>query len=91
MKTAAELVSLLALLGSYWLGWHLAAAHTVLTYPGWRGNNLISNDTFPHGMQWMYPCELKDQLSLSSPSLSLSHFHLLHCVYWIYRFVKGRR
>lgn len=56
MKTAAELVSLLALLGSYWLGWHLAAAHTVLTYPGWRGNNLITNDTFPHGMQWMYPC-----------------------------------
>jgi len=31
-------------------------AHTVLTYPGWRGNTLITNDTFPYGMQWMYPC-----------------------------------
>ncbi|XWW94549.1 hypothetical protein V2A60_002492 [Cordyceps javanica] len=34
----------------------LAAAHTVISYPGWRGNNLITNDTFPYGMQWMYPC-----------------------------------
>lgn len=33
------------------------AAHTVITYPGWRGDNLITNDTFPYGMQWMYPCE----------------------------------
>ena len=32
-------------------------AHTVLTYPGWRGDNLVTNDTFPYGMQWMYPCE----------------------------------
>jgi len=31
-------------------------AHTVLTYPGWRGDNLVTNDTFPFGMQWMYPC-----------------------------------
>jgi len=31
-------------------------AHTVLTYPGWRGDNLVTNDTFPYGMQWMYPC-----------------------------------
>jgi len=31
-------------------------AHTVLTYPGSRGNNLVTNDTFPFGMQWMYPC-----------------------------------
>lgn len=35
----------------------LATAHVILTYPGWRGNNLITNDTFPYGMQWMYPCE----------------------------------
>lgn len=35
----------------------LAAAHTVISYPGWRGNNLITNDTFPYGMQWMYPCK----------------------------------
>jgi hypothetical protein len=35
----------------------LGDAHTVLTYPGWRGDNLVTNDTFPYGMQWMYPCE----------------------------------
>lgn len=34
----------------------VAYAHTVIVYPGWRGNNLITNDTFPYGMQWMYPC-----------------------------------
>ncbi|GAB1311513.1 hypothetical protein MFIFM68171_01723 [Madurella fahalii] len=34
----------------------LASAHVVITYPGWRGNNLITNETFPYGMQWMYPC-----------------------------------
>lgn len=35
----------------------LASAHTVITYPGWRGDNLVTNDTFPYGMQWMYPCK----------------------------------
>ncbi|EKD17384.1 uncharacterized protein L3040_008423 [Drepanopeziza brunnea f. sp. 'multigermtubi'] len=35
---------------------NLVHAHTVITYPGWRGDNLITNDTFPYGMQWMYPC-----------------------------------
>jgi len=35
----------------------LVSAHTVMVYPGWRGNNLITNETFPYGMQWMYPCE----------------------------------
>ncbi|KAI1486765.1 hypothetical protein F5X96DRAFT_215172 [Biscogniauxia mediterranea] len=34
----------------------LAAAHIVITYPGWRGDNLITNATWPYGMQWMYPC-----------------------------------
>lgn len=34
----------------------LASAHTVITYPGWRGNNLVTNETHPYGMQWMYPC-----------------------------------
>ena len=50
-----------------------AAAHLQIGYPGWRGNNLITNGTihegvlgideqdgeitFPYGMQWMYPCE----------------------------------
>lgn len=35
----------------------LASAHTIITYPGWRGDNLVTNDTFPYGMQWMYPCK----------------------------------
>ncbi|KOS19464.1 Uncharacterized protein ESCO_000024 [Escovopsis weberi] len=34
----------------------LASAHIVLTYPGTRGNNLITNDSWPFGMQWDYPC-----------------------------------
>lgn len=47
---------------------YLSAAHTVITYPGWRGDNLVTNgtvgvddyksDAFPYGMQWMYPCTL---------------------------------
>lgn len=35
----------------------VAEAHVAITYPGWRGNNIVSNDTFPFGMQWLYPCE----------------------------------
>lgn len=46
----------------------LVHAHTVIVYPGWRGDNLMpSNCTigvddyktgcFPYGMQWMYPCK----------------------------------
>ncbi|KAK4466364.1 hypothetical protein QBC42DRAFT_343154 [Cladorrhinum samala] len=35
---------------------NLTAGHTVVTYPLWRGNTLIANDTFPRGMQWTYPC-----------------------------------
>ncbi|OAA61904.1 hypothetical protein SPI_04763 [Niveomyces insectorum RCEF 264] len=38
------------------VGASLVSAHTVIVYPGWRGDNLITNDTFPYGMQWMYPC-----------------------------------
>ncbi|KAI9832028.1 MAG: hypothetical protein M1819_004572 [Sarea resinae] len=34
----------------------LVSAHTIITYPGWRGDNLHTNATFPYGMQWMYPC-----------------------------------
>ncbi|KAI0844287.1 hypothetical protein F5Y00DRAFT_256161 [Daldinia vernicosa] len=34
----------------------IVTAHTVITYPGWRGDNLIENATFPYGMQWTYPC-----------------------------------
>ncbi|KAK4244307.1 hypothetical protein C7999DRAFT_17419 [Corynascus novoguineensis] len=33
-----------------------AHGHVVLTYPAWRGNNLLINDDFPFGMQWAYPC-----------------------------------
>ncbi|KZF23086.1 hypothetical protein L228DRAFT_268441 [Xylona heveae TC161] len=32
------------------------SAHNIITYPGWRGDNLHTNETFPYGMQWMYPC-----------------------------------
>lgn len=53
------------------------SSHTVITYPGWRGNNLHSpgdiveenglgagnNGTYPYGMQWIYPC-----MGPSSPS-----------------------
>ncbi|KAK3941978.1 putative gpi anchored protein [Diplogelasinospora grovesii] len=34
----------------------LVSAHTIITYPGWRGDNLVTNASFPYGMQWMYPC-----------------------------------
>jgi len=51
----------------------IASAHTVITYPGWRGDNLHQtgtddefvesgglgvgpNNTYPYGMQWIYPC-----------------------------------
>ncbi|KAF7538112.1 hypothetical protein G7Z17_g12701 [Cylindrodendrum hubeiense] len=47
MKSSALLTFVLAA---------VASAHIVITYPGWRGNNLITNETFPYGMQWMYPC-----------------------------------
>ncbi|KAI9862053.1 MAG: hypothetical protein M1824_001798 [Vezdaea acicularis] len=32
------------------------SAHTVITYPGWRGDTLNTNTSFPYGMQWQYPC-----------------------------------
>ena len=35
----------------------LASGHILLTYPGTRGNNFITNETFPFGMQWHSPCE----------------------------------
>lgn len=47
----------------------LSSAHTILTYPGWRGDNLITNETFPYGMQWMYPCELPRPGLLLGPSI----------------------
>jgi len=47
---SATIITLLAALASVVYG------HTVITYPGWRGNNLITNATFPFGMGWSYPC-----------------------------------
>jgi hypothetical protein len=51
---------------------HVAYGHTVIVYPGWRGDNLHANGTvdqtqglmpggpdnnlWPYGMQWNYPC-----------------------------------
>lgn len=58
MKSSALLTFVLAA---------VASAHIVITYPGWRGNTLITNATFPYGMQWMYPCKC----SCSSPFSSL--------------------
>ena len=34
----------------------VARAHVVLSYPAWRGNTLITNATYPYGMQWTFPC-----------------------------------
>lgn len=35
----------------------VASAHIIISYPGWRGNNLITNETHPYGMQWEFPCK----------------------------------
>ncbi|EON98829.1 hypothetical protein UCRPA7_5652 [Phaeoacremonium minimum UCRPA7] len=39
-----------------WLLADSVHGHCVITYPGWRGNNLITNVSFPYGMQRSYPC-----------------------------------
>ena len=63
-RTCLTATILLALLSS------LVSSHLVITYPGWRGDNLQSNgtipeafgmgtgpnNTYPYGMQWIYPC-----------------------------------
>ncbi|EFX05173.1 hypothetical protein CMQ_1809 [Grosmannia clavigera kw1407] len=49
--TSTTLSLLVAVLGAA-----LVSAHTIIVYPGWRGDNLVTNATFPYGMQWMYPC-----------------------------------
>lgn len=48
----------------------LASAHTVITYPGWRGNNLLTNTDFPYGMQWAYPCKSPPRRLPPLPSLT---------------------
>ncbi|KAH7412664.1 hypothetical protein BKA64DRAFT_659323 [Cadophora sp. MPI-SDFR-AT-0126] len=52
MQFSSSILAVIASIASF----ALVDAHTVITYPGWRGDNLITNDTFPYGMQWMYPC-----------------------------------
>ena len=71
---------LLATTSSLFFLFTLVSSHTVITYPGWRGDNLHttgnitglngsdisgsnglgvgSDDTYPYGMQWIYPCTL---------------------------------
>lgn len=49
------------------VGTALVSAHTVMVYPGWRGDNLITNATFPYGMQWMYPCKYTARAISSRP------------------------
>ena len=61
---------------------NLVSSHTVITYPGTRGDNLHTtgnitgfngsdiigtnglgvggDNTYPYGMQWIYPCTLSD-------------------------------
>ncbi|KZL70194.1 hypothetical protein CI238_12489, partial [Colletotrichum incanum] len=51
MKSSSSLTIAL-----YWLFAALAQGHTVISYPGWRGNTFITNETYPFGMQWTYPC-----------------------------------
>lgn len=67
-QTSSSSLSILLLLLS-----SISSAHIVITYPGWRGDNLNTNgtdeqfaqsgglgvgpnNTYPYGMQWMYPC-----------------------------------
>ena len=66
----------------------LVSAHTVITYPGWRGNNLHTygnvtdpgvdglgagpNGTYPYGMQWIYPCMTGSQFLRKSMILTTS-------------------
>lgn len=62
----------------------IAYSHTVITYPGDRGNNLIKNETFPYSMQWVYPCKHPDTHLLSLPHYLATDFddtvHPMACV-----------
>ncbi|KAK0625870.1 hypothetical protein B0T14DRAFT_422901 [Immersiella caudata] len=44
------------LLSTLSLGIVAVEGHTVINYPPWRGNNLLSNSSFPFGMARTYPC-----------------------------------
>lgn len=82
----------------------IVSSHTVITYPGWRGDNLHTNgsisgdngtyvpdgthglgvgdnNTYPYGMQWMYPCTLSppplpSKSPLTSMSIRRRHAHV---------------
>ncbi|MCJ1313669.1 hypothetical protein MMC25_007348 [Agyrium rufum] len=73
MLSSSSRTSTLSVLSVFLAFFSLVSAHTVITYPGWRGDNLHTNGTdddftasgglgmgpnnsFPYGMQWMYPC-----------------------------------
>ncbi|EFQ36576.1 hypothetical protein CGRA01v4_08456 [Colletotrichum graminicola] len=51
MKSSSSLTIVLG-----WLLVALAQGHTIISYPGWRGNTFVTNETYPFGMQWTYPC-----------------------------------
>ncbi|KAK4654028.1 hypothetical protein QC762_400500 [Podospora pseudocomata] len=53
---------------------HVAQAHVVVTYPGWRANNLVTNATFPFGMQWMYPCDTGQKGGGVSPTTNRTYW-----------------
>jgi hypothetical protein len=59
----------------FWAIWLVLSviAHTVITYPGWRGDNLVTNETWPYGMQWVYPCKLGYYISLFSLGYDSRH------------------
>ncbi|KAI9838776.1 MAG: hypothetical protein M1838_004500 [Thelocarpon superellum] len=50
----------LAIFAAFVTSWTLISAHTVITYPGWRGDTLHTLNATPgdaaYGQQWMYPC-----------------------------------
>ncbi len=52
------------------LNFALVSTEIIITYPGWRGNNLFVNESFPYGMQWMYPCKLHLLYAGTLPCLS---------------------
>lgn len=72
----------------------LVSSHLVLTYPGWRGDNLLSNgsieessglgvgpnNSYPFGMQWIYPCESSDLVLITHKITDLSQAADLQCL-----------
>jgi hypothetical protein len=66
----------------------IAQAHTVITYPGWRGNNLHSNGTLPEDNPGSLGIDFSDNGTAAFPwgqqwiypcERRLSHSRLPHC------------